>query len=597
MQIKFKIQQYQTNIMNKNIIDDLLQYGERVSLECKKAETSLPKSVWETYSAFANTNGGYIILGIEENRFAESMEERFKIYGVHNAEQQRKDFWNTINSEKVSSCLLKEEDVQVVQYNDTITLLVIHVPQSIYRNKPVYINGNVYKGTFKRNHEGDYHCDESEVKAMIRDANEDGNDGNLLDFYTMDDIDMSTLKSYRNEFENRNIGHAYNQLDDKEFLKQFGAYTIDRSNGKEGLTLAGLLMFGKGLPVRERFSNFRMDYVDLTHLQGDMRYSDRLTYDGTWENNLYNFFRKVLAKLTSDLKRPFRLAGMQRNDDTPAHKAIREALTNSIIHADFFLSGSILRIEKHDSCFCFRNPGTLKLPISQIYEGGSSKARNPRIQNMLRMIGYGENLGSGFPTILDACKQERWRKPDLDEITELKEVRMKLWMLSMYPKEVEVFLHKGLGNGYDNLSSDALSVLSVAYVEKEVSNQRLQTLLEKNSLEVSKVLKLLTDLDLLIADNKGRWTTYKLNSEYNQSGLSNGLSNRLSNRLSKSESTTISILSLIRENPYITRKEIASKIGISLNAIQKHINKLKFNNQIKREGPATNGGHWKILSE
>ncbi|MBR4536736.1 MAG: putative DNA binding domain-containing protein, partial [Bacteroidales bacterium] len=51
--------------MNKKIIDDLLQYGERVTLECKKAETALPKSVWETYSAFANTNGGYIILGIE----------------------------------------------------------------------------------------------------------------------------------------------------------------------------------------------------------------------------------------------------------------------------------------------------------------------------------------------------------------------------------------------------------------------------------------------------------------------------------------------------------------------------------------------------
>ena len=49
--------------MNKKIIDDLLQYGERVTLECKKAETALPKSVWETYSAFANTFGGVIFLG------------------------------------------------------------------------------------------------------------------------------------------------------------------------------------------------------------------------------------------------------------------------------------------------------------------------------------------------------------------------------------------------------------------------------------------------------------------------------------------------------------------------------------------------------
>ena len=579
--------------MNKTNIDELLDYGERVTLECKKSENCVPKSIWETYSAFANTNGGYIILGVEENLTAERIEDRFHIHGVNNVEQQRKDFWSTINSDKVSSCLLKDEDVQVVEYGDRINLIVIHVPQAIYRDKPVYINGNVYKGTYKRNHEGDYHCEESEVKAMIRDANEDGNDGNLLDYYGMDDIDMPTLKSYRNEFENRNIGHAYNQLDDKEFLKQFGAYTIDRANGKEGLTLAGLLMFGKGLSVRERFSNFRMDYIDLTNLQGDMRYSDRLTYDGAWENNLYNFFRKVLTKLTSDLKRPFRLEGVQRNDDTPAHKAIREALTNSIIHADFFLSGSVLRIEKHDGCFCFRNPGTLKLPIAQIYEGGSSKARNPRVQNMLRMIGYGENLGSGFPTILDACKQEKWRKPDLDDITELKEVRFKLWTISMYPKEVDAFLHNFLGKGFNNLSSDALSALSVAFVEKEVSNQRMQTLLEKNSLEVAKALKHLTDIELLTANSKGRWTTYKINYEYKHSGLSNGLSNGLS----KSESTTLSVLKLIQENSYITRKELSSKLGISITAIQKHINKLKFNNKIKREGPATNGGRWVILSD
>lgn len=177
-------------------------------------------------------------MGIEEDSTAEHVKDRFHIQGINNAEQQRKDFWNTINSDKVSSCLLKDEDVQLVEYDNETTLMVICVPQAIYRDKPIYISGNVYKGTFKRNHEGDYHCDESIVKAMIRDANEDGNDGNLIDYYTMDDIDMPTLKSYRNEFENRNIGHAYNQLDDIEFLKQFGAYTTDRSNGKEGLTLA-----------------------------------------------------------------------------------------------------------------------------------------------------------------------------------------------------------------------------------------------------------------------------------------------------------------------------------------------------------------------
>ena len=586
-------------IIDKTYIDEMLKYGERLTMEYKKAEKSVPKSIWETYSAFANTNGGSIILGIEEDLQATNWDDRFNILGVKAPENIVKDFWNTINSDKVNTCILKDENVQIIEYDKDITLVAIQVPQVPYNLKPVYINGNVYKGTFKRNFEGDYHCEEGDVKAMIRDANEDGNDGNIVEYYTMDDVDMTTLKNYRNEFENRNIGHIYNQLDDKEFLKQFGGYSVDRATGKEGLTLAGLLMFGKGLSVRERYSNFRMDYIDKTNLIGDMRYSDRLTYDGTWENNLYNFFRKVLVKLTADLKRPFRLEGVQRNDDTPAHRAIREALTNSVIHADFFLSGGVLRIEKHEGCICFRNPGSLKLPITQIYEGGSSKARNPRMQNMLRMIGFGENLGSGFPTILDACKQEQWRKPDLDENTDTKEVHLKLWMISMFPQEVTDFMNKLLGNSIKNISKENLTVLSVAYIENGVTNQRLQTILEKNSLEVAKILKYLTDVELLLSENKGRWTTYKLNLDFNPSidGLSKELSNGLSNGLSNSDSTTAQIFSLIKENPYITRGKLGEKLGISTNAIQKHINKLKFNQKIKRGGPATNGGYWIILSE
>ena len=108
----------------------------------------------------------------------------------------------------------------------------------------------------------------------------------------------------------------------KEFLRQFGCFTLDRETGKEGLTMAGLLMFGKGLPIRERFDNLRLDYVDKSHLVGDQRYNDRLTYDGTWENNLYNFVTYVLPRLTKELPRPFQMEGVERKDDTHQHKAV-----------------------------------------------------------------------------------------------------------------------------------------------------------------------------------------------------------------------------------------------------------------------------------
>lgn len=129
--------------------------------------------------------------------------------------------------------------------------------------------------------------------------------------------------------------------------------------------MAGLLMFGKGLSVRDRFDNLRMDYIDKTNLVGDIRWSDRLTYDGMWENNLYNFFTRVVPKLTADLKRPFRLEGLERIDDTPVHKAVREGMTNMIIHADLCITG-VLKVEKYDKEFVFSNPGSLKLPIADI---------------------------------------------------------------------------------------------------------------------------------------------------------------------------------------------------------------------------------------
>ena len=195
--------------------------------------------------------------------------------------------------------------------------------------------------------------------------------------------------------------------------------------------MAGLLMFGKGLPIRERFDNLRMDYIDKSGLVGDQRYSDRLTYDGTWENNLFNFITMVLPKLLRDLPRPFKMDGVERDDDTPQHKAVREAMTNCIIHADLMLNG-ILRVEKYDNRFVFTNPGLLKLPVEQIYDGGESKARNQHIQTMLRMIGFGENLGSGFPLILSAWNEKHWLKPELVEQPELMQVKLTLTVETKY---------------------------------------------------------------------------------------------------------------------------------------------------------------------
>ena len=415
--------------MDKNTIIEALRKGERISLECKLAQSEVPSSVWSSYSAFANTYGGLILLGVNEDLTEPDIAKRFTVTGVNNARKIRVDFWNLVNDrEKVSVNLLNESDVETVDI-DGKTVIAIRVPRADTSSRPVYINNNMMRGTYRRNDEGDYRCSDELVKMMVRDAFSEGNDRLFLEHYSMDDIDIPTLVAYRNHFSSRYPEHVFNKLDHKEFLRQFGAYTLNRETGEDGLTMAGLLMFGKGLSVRERFDNLRLDYIDKSHLVGDQRYSDRLTYDGTWENNLYNFVTYVLPRLTKELPRPFQMEGSERNDDTPQHKAVREAMTNAVIHADLMLDG-VLKVEKYDDRFVFTNPGLLKIPVEQIYAGYETRARNQRIQNLFRMIGLGENLGSGFPLILSACNEKHWLEPELIEQPELMQVKLILHIVS-----------------------------------------------------------------------------------------------------------------------------------------------------------------------
>lgn len=217
--------------MDSQEILELLQYGEHIHLECKKAEPTLPNSVWETYSSFANTEGGIILFGVQEHIKETDPDKRFSFVTINNPDQRLKDFWNTVNSDKVSSNILVDADAGLCDVNSK-TIMWIRIPQADYRQRPVYINGNPMKGSFKRNHEGDYHCTEDEVKAMLRDASDSGNDGGLLMGYTMEDIDINALRSYRIEFEHRNPEHVWNGYDDQTFLKNMGGFAIDRATGK-----------------------------------------------------------------------------------------------------------------------------------------------------------------------------------------------------------------------------------------------------------------------------------------------------------------------------------------------------------------------------
>ena len=170
------------------------KYRENNRLEVKKASGGLPNSLWDTYSSFANSYGGVILLGVIEND-----DGSFKTTGLKDVNKLKKDFWNTINnSSKTSINLLTDDDIESYEVNGDV-ILAIHVPKANRQDKPVFINGDIFKGTFRRNNEGDYRCSKNEVLAMLRDQTEDTPDMKVLDDMEISDLDSETVHSYRNK--------------------------------------------------------------------------------------------------------------------------------------------------------------------------------------------------------------------------------------------------------------------------------------------------------------------------------------------------------------------------------------------------------------
>lgn len=233
-----------------NDIYNLIHQGESTSVEIKKCSDSLPRSVWETYSAFANTRGGVILLGITEHK-DRPLESRFEITGVSDPDKIETDFFNMLNNrQKVSRNILFDSDFRPVEIEGK-TVIYISVPEADYHKKPIYINDNIVDGSYKRSHEGDRRLDKEGLAMMLRDSTDDI-DSQILEHYGLEDIDEETLRGYRQVFDTANPGHAYTNLDNKEFLYRMGGYDYDRHREIEGLTIAGLMMFGKGTPIEKR---------------------------------------------------------------------------------------------------------------------------------------------------------------------------------------------------------------------------------------------------------------------------------------------------------------------------------------------------------
>ena len=210
--------------------------------------------------------------------------------------------------------------------------------------------------------------------------------------------------------------------------------------------------YGKLRDILDNVPNYVVDYQERPRAVTELRWIDRITTDFTWAGNLFSFYLLVIPKLFSGLKTHFELENSTvRVEDTPVHKAIREALINTIIHADYNGKSSILVVKRPD-LFGFRNPGTFRLPREEVLRGGSSDCRNRTLQKMFQLLGLAEQAGSGIPKIYYGWDWQDWKRPELEEKIDVNQTVLALRMSSLYPDEAVAAAQKSVGNRYKNLT-------------------------------------------------------------------------------------------------------------------------------------------------
>ena len=537
-------------------LDKLIQSGEHASLEAKLAAGGIPNSIWESYSAFANTFGGVILLGVEEDP---SMHELHPV-GVKDASRMISDLWNTLNNPtKVSRNILLDRNIYNLSYRG-VNIIVMEVPRAERADRPVYVGQDVFRGTYRRRGEGDYHCSRETVLSMLRDQSRETADGAVLDRVESDELNEDSIRRYRGMFRNRRPDHVWNRLDNSAFLLKIGAARIGE-DGRPHPTMAGMVFFGNYIRIIDEVPDFFLDYREK--MPDADRWSDRVcSSDGDWSGNVFDFYFRVYDKITSGLKNPFQLDdhSLRVETGTGQKTAIREAVANALIHADYYGRCGIV-IEKAQDTITVANPGLFRLGVDAAIGGGISDARNSRIFNMFSLIDVGERSGSGLCNLYHIWVTGGHPRPQIQETLDPDRVRLIL-KLNMIHDDTKSSVHDAVNDTVKRKyeRTDAVNdAVNRKYGENDAANDAVNTANERTDTGNSPIKERTAcdEEDIPAGDHEA------------------------------------GIMKLLKDNPCMTTAQMAEALSVSRSTITRAMKRLKMDGRIVRIGAAKNG-KWEV---
>lgn len=376
--------------MNRTELLQKLSGFEWEDFEVKAAQRSTPKNAYETVSAFANTSGGHLVFGVEQNG------GKFKVVGVIEVDKVQNEFLSGLRSrEKVSVQLGTKHDIIDHEGN---TVLVFFVPEASRQDKPVYLNRDIRR-SFVRRGGADHQCTEDEVKRFLRNASNQRFDRTAMARALDRTFDDDALHWYRDRYRAKSPAAHANTLNDISFLEHWGL--VVEHEGNLVPTVASVLLFGTGAAIRALLSRPTADCFwygrSFDSPQPDARWLDRATF----EENLVQTWRRLVEWYLRRRDVPFALdpETMERHEQPEDYVSFREAAINLLTHQDFEEQGKKATISFYIDRVVFQNPGSAFEDRELLLRPGDKEVRNPLIVEAFRRIGIGERAGTGLRAI------------------------------------------------------------------------------------------------------------------------------------------------------------------------------------------------------
>lgn len=401
----------------QSVVDQLRQQRTDSSLvEAKRAENALSSSLRPTLSAFSNTAGGVIVLGLAEDH-------GFEAVGVVDAAKRLADFGAMCSDEMIPPVRPRSLDIMSL---DGAELVVAEIAELPIDEKPCFVGTQgKERGSYLRTADGDRRMTTHEIATLASNRAQPRDDEQVVAGSTRADLSATGVDEFVARLRSRNSRAFPRDLPDEALLKSIGV--LADHEGVLVPTRAGLLALGTR--PQQFFPQVNVTFVHHPTIDGRQlptgeRFSDNQRIDGS----IPEMTRTTLDVLRRNMARRAVISGSGRTDVLEYPElALREAIVNALIHRDLKESalGTQVQVDMYPDRVVVTNPGGLFGPatIDELLSGETpSSSRNARLVSLLEDIvvpgeehAVCENRGSGIRTMQQAMADAGMSPARLDD--------------------------------------------------------------------------------------------------------------------------------------------------------------------------------------